>query len=368
MMAGRDEKKAKNHEDEEEAKDRLSDLPDCVLLHILSFLPETKWSVRTSVLSKRWKCLWASLPDLIFNGWGCDTSFFKKFVRRVLSGRNNLPVSKFFFHYLGADKSLVTRIINYSVSHNVQHFSIGLKFTSIRILFPLFSRCRSLKTLELEYFRELILLRDFSLPTLTTLHICSCSFCSHGSTRSIDPFLSLVNLKSLQLKDCNMAGVTSFKISGPQLHSLAIRQHCLWNGCKVEIFAPKLHSFLFIDTMPVEFSNLDFPLLEIAEIDAYLPDSEELFEKSHLNLINLFRGLYHAESLHVSSNTIEVLMELPVVLEAQASPFGRLKTLNIECCIKSFIIPDNVMNYFVSGSTFGENVSIEIQELSDFED
>jgi len=40
-----------------ENEDRLSDLPDGVILHILSFL-NTKHVVRTCVLSKRWEHLW----------------------------------------------------------------------------------------------------------------------------------------------------------------------------------------------------------------------------------------------------------------------------------------------------------------------
>lgn len=41
--------------------DRISDLPDEMLQHILSFLG-TRKAVQTSLLSKRWVNLWASLP------------------------------------------------------------------------------------------------------------------------------------------------------------------------------------------------------------------------------------------------------------------------------------------------------------------
>ncbi|EYU41173.1 hypothetical protein MIMGU_mgv1a021963mg [Erythranthe guttata] len=49
------------------AIDQLSDLPDEVIFHILSFL-QTKFHVRTSILSRRWRYLWLEscgvVPDI----------------------------------------------------------------------------------------------------------------------------------------------------------------------------------------------------------------------------------------------------------------------------------------------------------------
>ncbi|KHN31750.1 Putative FBD-associated F-box protein [Glycine soja] len=47
----------------EEERDRLSELPDFVLLHIMNFI-DTKDALRTCILSKRWKDLWKHLTTL----------------------------------------------------------------------------------------------------------------------------------------------------------------------------------------------------------------------------------------------------------------------------------------------------------------
>ncbi|MCI03476.1 F-box/FBD/LRR-repeat protein, partial [Trifolium medium] len=64
--------------------DRISDLPDSILSHILSFLP-TKEASATSILSKRWKSVWLSVfalnfDDQTFN----DYESFRKCVSLIM--------------------------------------------------------------------------------------------------------------------------------------------------------------------------------------------------------------------------------------------------------------------------------------------
>lgn len=73
-----------------QGKDRISSLPDSLLHHILSSL-KIKPIVRTSLLSKRWRYVWSSIPNLDFRYWPSsrsdihlETERFMNFIDRML--------------------------------------------------------------------------------------------------------------------------------------------------------------------------------------------------------------------------------------------------------------------------------------------
>jgi len=110
-----------------ETKDRLSDLPESVILHLLSFL-NAKYAVQTCVLSTRWRNLWKLLPVLIFNF--TDFQFYKKFMNfifKVLSLRNSsVTLQALEYKRDGGqiDPRLLKNIVNYAISHNVQQLGL----------------------------------------------------------------------------------------------------------------------------------------------------------------------------------------------------------------------------------------------------
>ncbi|KAB2623561.1 F-box/LRR-repeat protein [Pyrus ussuriensis x Pyrus communis] len=111
-------------------KDRISELPDAVLCHILSFIP-TKYSVRTSILSTRWKSICGSVPNLDFEFEQMSTTWkeeymsnyvgFLMFVDWILSLRDSLDIQKFRLHcYCRVeDFSHIVGWICTAIRHNV---------------------------------------------------------------------------------------------------------------------------------------------------------------------------------------------------------------------------------------------------------
>ncbi|KAK2969056.1 hypothetical protein RJ640_021095 [Escallonia rubra] len=76
--------------------DWLSNLPDEILCHILSFLP-TKNDVATSTLSSRYSSLWSCIPVLDFHYQPHlhSPQKFVEFVNKVLAGNRSPSIDRF---------------------------------------------------------------------------------------------------------------------------------------------------------------------------------------------------------------------------------------------------------------------------------
>ncbi|KAG5151847.1 hypothetical protein JHK84_028319 [Glycine max] len=185
----------------EEERDRLSELPDFVLLHIMNFI-DTKDALRTCILSKRWKDLWKHLTTFSFDQ---STSLFderrvvnfNKFVSQVLSCWDGsislINVRLVIFESIGSQ--LLNRIMKCVVLHN------------------------DAKTMMQKYSSYLIL----TIPTCNLLNTLVLNYCFlHNDAKIL--FISNSNLSSLKLKNLKIRDTFQHKVvlSTPNLSSLTV--------------------------------------------------------------------------------------------------------------------------------------------------
>ena len=341
----------------EESEDRLSDMPDCIIHHILSFM-ETKDAIQTCVLSKRWRYLWASVPCLNFS----SKSFmrlvdFKKFVLWVLNHRDSSHVKLLVYYRFGVDyatdQGLLNKVIEYAASHGVEEIKINLRAKTagrtsgsppVEIPLSLFT-CQSLKKLELtdchptngssplgctsldmlhlEQFSMHPAAADFSNPfaslaelfgftTLTTLHLNNFILCYTG-TDCLDPFANCVHLKNLHLSEMSFnsdLNSKDFVISAPKLSNLNLM--CNRFKCKIVVAAPQLSNFIYLYSTPCAFFEFRLPSMDGLIIDIHEPHYR--FEKCRRRkrketlhgLINMLRGHHSAEAVKLSFSTVKV--------------------------------------------------------------
>ncbi|CAN7070726.1 unnamed protein product [Brassica oleracea var. botrytis] len=131
----------------------ISDLPDQMLLQILSWLPTTE-VVATMLLSKQWKFLWKQVPKLYYNYSEHEGKDFSEFVSRSLQlhvapslKSLKLSISPY------CDSRDVTNWIDLAVSRFVLELEIDLtaaQYPMITALPKSMYTCRTLSCLKLK--------------------------------------------------------------------------------------------------------------------------------------------------------------------------------------------------------------------------
>ncbi|XP_057425525.1 putative F-box/FBD/LRR-repeat protein At4g13965 isoform X2 [Lotus japonicus] len=302
MLIAPKAKRGRNSENEteiEDNKDRLSDLHDCILLHILSFL-KAKYAVQTCMLSKRWKDLWKRLPNLILLSADFDTfKFFTKFVSTILTRRDgSTALHALDFERMGCiQPPLIKRIVNYAVSHNVQQLGIYVE-CDMQHLLPCIFTCHTLTSLKLivypKGYSDITLFpKSLNLPALTTLHLGNFTFCSNDNDRA-DPFSAFNRLNSLIIDHCKLKDARTLCIS--DLPS----QYLCGSGLS-----------------SVKEVNID------ADILLSSPDPP-------LILLSWLQDFVNITSLTVTTNTLQVLFLVPDILKIKLPSLANLKRLKIK--------------------------------------
>ncbi|CAN6694058.1 unnamed protein product [Malus baccata var. baccata] len=240
---------------QERVSDRISALPSEVLCHILSFLP-TNYAVRTTVLSKRWKNIWTSVPNLYF----CDDDYpevndFTAFVNQVLDSHDLSRIQKFHLHcdddYF--EHPPVDRWIHAAIERKV-----------------------------LSYF-----------PVLEDLVIGG--FLDDYDVESLDINISAPELKTLVLSIETENFDEDFKLctNSPKLESLDVRLYGLSNFS------------LSINENSVVKANIDLPYEEQPSGESADVEDIHQYAEQHDRAIAIFKDICNVKYLSLSAHNLE---------------------------------------------------------------
>lgn len=301
------------------AEDRISDLPDAVLQHILSFL-ETKDAVLTGILSRRWRYLWTGIPVLDFDDMSLNpnqgtlwysvaASHFMNFVERVLLLRDALRIKRFrlscrvFF-----SSSRIHSWISAAVINKVEELDLRLLVQETLLLPHSVFNSESLTHLKLYMNGLLQLPGRISFPRLKVLHLGLLTFENDKSMEKL--FSCCPMLEELAIIDCNWIELKSITICIPSLQSLIIDDLPVFGPtddseeCEIKIQATNLSSFVYCGylTNDVQFSNL----LTSFKVSVHIPHAYQLQDKIAPRAVEFFEKVKNANSLKISNSTIEV--------------------------------------------------------------
>lgn len=307
----------KNQKLSESKSDKISGLPDCVLRYILSLIP-TKDAVATCILSKRWKFLWTSVPNIDFDDallytnadfwYPVEVTRFMNFVERVLLLRDSSSIKKFRLSCrVCFSASRVHAWVSAAVMHDIEELDLCF-FVEKPFMLPLCVFCsKSLTVLKLQMNCELQLPNCISFPSLKTLELCLFTFVDDESMEKL--FSNCPVLEELSILDCEWVNLTNVTICIPTLKSLTIDDLPYYgtfdvNGCRIKIDAENLMHLSYSGYLCNELIPFYVPSLVKAHI--HIPNLFEDQKEVVPRTAKLLRGLQHVHILRMSTRTIKV--------------------------------------------------------------
>ncbi|EYU41153.1 hypothetical protein MIMGU_mgv1a026190mg [Erythranthe guttata] len=274
------------------ASEVLSELPDSILTHILSFLL-TRDSVRTCVLGQRWRYLWTHVPILDFTCVSLD------FIRRFMRLHNKLQdidsfrldlrddYESFYESYDEMlDDPLLHAWITSAIDRNVRNLHLAAFDTRI---FPsrCFFTCKTLVHLTLDSCE--VVGGAVCLPRLKKLHLFYPYF---GSDASLPKIISGCPVIDELILDEPSTVMSSCIISSPTIKRVTLNFEGTGNRFNVlKMNTPALDYLEIADRLPVHFEFGQLTSLIEANINIFEDVVQEdyfLYSRSLLGFIDLF--------------------------------------------------------------------------------
>ena len=310
-------------------KDIISSLPDCLLIHILSFLP-TRASVATSILSSRWRSLWKLVPvldldqRLLFTRLDTDypgptrtnSNFsFLDAASNIWTLRNAIPLSKLRLHWTSnCDSFLVdTWVQDTLLRGGLQELDLYIFINGPNPPLEMPTTLFFSSTLA-----SLILTGDILLnppasastfPSLRTLALGGVRYAKHDSISTLLAACPVLQDLSLSVETSNFyglgesAGKVKVIVLVPTLKTLDI----LWpaDECwlyKLQINTPALERFVFFGGLG-EYVVLE-NLPNLVETVIELEDDDSVDYKNRI--WDFMESLYNVVSMKFNLDTARV--------------------------------------------------------------
>jgi hypothetical protein len=304
--------------------DMISDLPEGVLLHILSFVP-TKDAIRTSILAKKWKHLWTYLSVFHFeivhpryepkkqnqnNTPNCLLDLVERLMHK--STRVERLGVRIFSTNVDTDK--VSSIISSAANHKVQYLNLSLGALNDKFVLPIprsFSAFESLNELCLGLQFTLHIPSGICFPSLKKLVISYVTFANENSVQQL--FSGCPVLQELRLYKCYWENINRISVSISTLRNLTIYFDAPCVGYDhdmtltidaVNLLSLSCTSNPTIEYIPVNLTSLDFALIDIGH------DFSHGEPYAAQCAIELLMGLSSVKSLKLYNNILEVCLTL----------------------------------------------------------
>ncbi|KAI3903387.1 hypothetical protein MKW98_032041 [Papaver atlanticum] len=321
---------------EGEEVDRISKLPDNLIHEILSFI-DTKYAVQTSVLSKRWKNIWISLPyisldwtsfkkDIIYD-LGETVNRFLTFVDKVFEFHDDSDIQSIKLGCVILDAVSVdalNRWILAAVNYNVKDLDISgsyLHDSAYEIPHQLLNS-KSLKSLIIILLGErfggtnIILQKSMSLPQMKTLWLAGISISNLDLQRlfSSCPLIETVIMQKCDVQTSSQSNIIidSHSLKMVRLFDnrhthIGLADHSM--TCTTNISAPNLKVF-----MCTGFLTEDFPLENLSSLGYARFD---------------MRLRKEADETAQTYSELPVLLQAPGILDRQPPQLCNLKTMKL---------------------------------------
>ncbi|KAL9278246.1 F-box/LRR-repeat protein 25 [Arabidopsis thaliana] len=217
------------------SSDSISNLPDEILHHILSFIPETNLVIRTSVLSKRWRHVWSKTPHLSFE-W---LMVSPKLINKTLASYTASKITSFHLcTSYSYEAGHVHSSIEFAMSHNVDNLSLAFSSFPPCNKFPdFFYTSSSLKRVELRSASltpscivswTSLRSKGLILSGCPILESLSLNICESLKYLDLTKSLRLTRLE-IERRSCFREPMQSMQIVAPHIHYLRLRDseaHC----------------------------------------------------------------------------------------------------------------------------------------------